>query len=89
MTTMLSQLLSLKKKIRQDSKENDNMFDLEAYGVVGFILLIISIIVIRIGVVIVVAGATASYLGLTGILWWCSAIVIFLLINGLISALSK
>lgn len=89
MTTMLSQLLSLKKKIRQDSKENDNMFDLEAYGVVGFILLIISIIVIRIGVVIVVAGAIASYLGLTGILWWCSAIVIFLLINGLISALSK
>ena len=86
---MLSQLLSLKKKIRQDSKENDNMFDLEAYGVVGFILLIISIIVIRIGVVIVVAGAIASYLGLTGILWWCSAIVIFLLINGLISALSK
>ena len=86
---MPSQLLSLKKKIRQDSKENDNMFDLEAYGVVGFILLIISIIVIRIGVVIVVAGAIASYLGLTGILWWCSAIVIFLLINGLISALSK
>ena len=86
---MLSQLLSLKKKIRQDSKENDNMFDLEAYGVVGFILLIISIIVIRIGVVIVVAGAIASYLGLTGLPWWCSAIVIFLLINGLISALSK
>lgn len=86
---MLSQLLSLKKEIRQNSKENDNMFDLEAYGVVGFILLIISIIVIRIGVVIVVAGAIASYLGLTGILWWCSAIVIFLLINGLISALSK
>lgn len=65
------------------------MWDLEAYGVIGFILFIIAIIVVRIGVVIVVAGAIASYLGLTGILWWCSAIVIFLLINGLISALSK
>ena len=43
----------------------------------------------RIITTFVVAGAIASYLGLTGILWWCSAIVIFLLINGLISALSK
>ena len=65
------------------------MLDLEAYGVIGYILFIIAIIVIRIGVVIVVAGAIASYLGLSGILWWCSAIVIFLLINGLISALSR
>ena len=65
------------------------MLDLEAYGVIGYILFIIAIIVVRIGVVIVVAGAIASYLGLTGILWWCSAIVIFLIINGLISALSK
>lgn len=65
------------------------MMDLEAYGVIGYILFIIAIIVVRIGVVIVVAGAIASYLGLTSILWWCSAIVIFLIINGLISALSK
>ena len=65
------------------------MMDLEAYGVIGYILFIISMIVVRIGVVIVLAGAIASDLGLTGILWWCSAIVIFLLINGLISALSK
>ena len=65
------------------------MLDLEAYGVIGYILFIIAIIVVRIGVVIVVAGAIASYLGLTGILWWCSAIVIFLIINGLISSLSK
>ena len=65
------------------------MMDLEAYGVIGYILFIIAIIVVRIGVVIVVAGAIASYLGLTGMLWWCSAIVIFLIINGLISALSK
>ena len=45
------------------------MLDLEAYGVIGYILFIIAIIVVRIGVVIVVAGAIASYLGLTGILW--------------------
>ncbi len=65
------------------------MMDLEAYGIIGYILFIIAIIVIRIGVVMVVAGAIASYFGLSGILWWCSAIVIFLIINGVISALSK
>ena len=65
------------------------MMNLEEYGLIGCILFIIAIIVIRIGVVIVVAGAIASYFGLTGILWWSSAIVIFLIINGVISALSK
>ena len=62
--------------------------DLEAYGAIGVILFIIAVIVIRIFVVIVVATAIATYLGLTGIVWWCTAIVIFLIINALISKLN-
>lgn len=64
------------------------MMDLEAYGIVGYIVFIIAIICIRILAVFVVAGAIATYIGLTGILWWASAFVIFLVINALISGLS-
>ena len=63
------------------------MMDLTAYGILGYIIFIIAIVLIRIIAVIVVAGAIATYLGLTGLLWWCTAIVIFLLINALISGL--
>ena len=37
--------------------------------------------------VAVVAGAISSYVGLTGLLWWCATIVIFLVINAIISGL--
>ena len=63
------------------------MMDLEAYGILGYILFIIAIVFIRIFGVIVVAGAIATYIGLTGLLWWCATIVIFLLINAIISGL--
>ena len=63
------------------------MMDLEAYGVLGYIIFIIAIICIRIIAVFVVAGAIATYIGVTGILWWASVIVIFLLINAIISGL--
>lgn len=65
------------------------MIDLEAYGIIGVIFLIIAIICIRILAVSVVAGAIATFLGLTGILWWCTAIVIFLVINAIISGLTR
>ena len=65
------------------------MIDIEAYGVIGFILFIIAIICIRIIAVLVVAGAIATYIGVTGILWWASVIVIFLLINAIISGLKR
>ena len=63
------------------------MMDLEAYGVLGYIIFIIAIICIRIIAVFVVAGAIATYIGVTGILWWASVFVIFLLINAIISGL--
>ena len=65
------------------------MMDLEAYGVLGYIIFIIAIICIRIIAVFVVAGAIATYIGVTGILWWASVIVIFLLINAIISGLKR
>ena len=63
------------------------MMDLEAYGVLGYIIFIIAIICIRIIAVFVVAAAIATYIGVTGILWWASVIVIFLVINAIISGL--
>lgn len=65
------------------------MMDLEAYGILGYIIFIIAIVFIRIFAVLVVAGAIATYIGLTGILWFASVIVIFLVINALISGLSR
>jgi len=64
------------------------MLDLEAYGIIGYFLLIIGIILVRIIAVIIVAGVIATYIGLTGLLWWAAVIVIFLIINAIISGLS-
>lgn len=60
------------------------MMDLTTYGILGYLLLIILIVFIRVFAVIIVAGAIASYLGLSGILWWAAAIVIFMVINAII-----
>lgn len=65
------------------------MMDLTAYGVVGYIILIIAVVCIRILAVFIVAGAIATHFGLTGILWWASSIVMFLLINAVISKLTS
>ncbi len=65
------------------------MTDLTAFSLLEYAALIIAIICIRILTVFVVAGAIATYIGLAGILWWASAIVIFLLINAVISGLSR
>ena len=65
------------------------MMDLEAYGVLGYIIFIIAIICIRVLAVFVVAGAIATYIGLTGLLWFATTIVIFLIINALISGLQR
>ena len=65
------------------------MIDLETCGIITFILFIFAILFIRIFAVFVVAGAISTFMGLSGILWWCSAIVIFLLINAIISRLGE
>ena len=63
------------------------MLDLETYGIIGYFAVVLFIILIRIIAVAVVAGAISSYVGLTGLLWWCATIVIFLVINAIISGL--
>ena len=65
------------------------LMDLEACGILGYIIFIIAIILFRIIAVMIVAGAIATYIGLNGLLWWCFAFVIFLVINAIISGLSK
>ena len=61
--------------------------DVDVLGAIGLIGLIILIIVIELAVVMIVAGWIASLLGVSGILWWCVAIIVFLLINGVLGAL--
>lgn len=50
------------------------MLDLETYGIIGYFAFVLFIILIRIIAVAVVAGAISSYVGLTGLLWWCATI---------------
>ena len=50
----------------------------------GAIVIIVVLILIRIVAVILVAGYIATALGVTGVIWWAVAIVLFLLINGII-----
>lgn len=65
------------------------MMDIESYGVLGFILFILFLIFVRFFAVMMVAGAISTFIGLNGLLWWCSSIVIFLIINAIISGFSK
>ncbi len=56
------------------------------------ILGIISIIVIWciiFGALMLVAGFVATTLGLTGVMWWAMAIVIFLLLTGFLSLINR
>lgn len=50
----------------------------------GIIVTVVVLILIRIVAVILVAGYIATGLGVTGVMWWAVAIVLFLLINGII-----
>ena len=50
----------------------------------GAIVIIVILILIRLVAVILVAGYIATALGVTGVIWWAVAIVLFLVINGII-----
>ena len=50
----------------------------------GIIITVVVLILIRLVAVILVAGYIATALGVTGVIWWAVAIVLFLLINGII-----
>lgn len=50
----------------------------------GIIVTVVALILIRLVAVILVAGYIATALGVTGVIWWAVAIVLFLVINGII-----
>ena len=59
------------------------------FGILAVVCLVILLLVVEIGAVMLVAGFVASYLGLTGVLWWAVALVVFLLINGVLGVLFR
>lgn len=63
--------------------------DLEFLGVSGFIALIVTVIVVVLVAIALTAGAIASWLGLSGVLWWAVSIVLFLLISGILAMISR
>ena len=63
--------------------------DLEFLGVIGFIALIITVIVVVLVAIALTAGAIATWLGLSGVLWWAVSIVLFLLISGILTMISN
>ena len=62
---------------------------LDDLGIFALLALIIVVLVVEFAVVAIVAGFIASWFGVSGILWWAIAIVVFLLINGILSALAR
>jgi len=63
--------------------------DWDVLGVIGLICLIAVILIVEFAIVWIVAGLIASMLGLTGLYWWCVAIVVFLFINAVFGALNR
>ena len=55
----------------------------------GIIVTVVVLILIRLVAVILVAGYIATALGVTGVIWWAVAIVLFLLINGIIGLILR
>ena len=53
------------------------------------IILIIVVWCIVLGAFILVAGFVATTLGLTGVMWWAVAIVVFLLLAGISSMINR
>lgn len=63
---------------------------LEVGGILGIILIIIFLIFIPVIATIILGCYIAStVLGLTGIVWWCFLIIFYLIIMGIIGALSR
>ena len=60
---------------------------IEEFGIVALLLFVIVILVVEVLVIAVVAGWVASCLSVTGMLWWCVAIFIFIFINAILGAL--
>ena len=54
--------------------------DIFDYGIGIIILILVMVIVVEFFVVWTVSSYLATYLGATGIVWWCISIVVFMVI---------
>jgi len=63
--------------------------DTDLLGVATLITIVFIVICIEIIVVWTVASYLATLLGASGFVWWCIAIVTFLIINGLLGAVAS
>ena len=62
---------------------------LAGLGIIGVIIVLLLLFCIEILAIIIVAGWLASLMGLSGILWWAVAILLFIVINGVLSLLFR
>lgn len=60
------------------------MIDISDFGIIATVFVVFFLIIVEVVAVILVAGYIATCLGLTGVIWWAVAIVLFLVINGII-----
>jgi hypothetical protein len=63
--------------------------DTDLLGVATLITIVFIVICIEIIVVWTVASYLATLLGANGFVWWCIAIVVFLLLNGVLGAIGR
>ncbi len=63
--------------------------DFETIIAISGVCLIIAIYICILVAFMLVAGLVASTLGLTGVLWWAVAIVVFLLLAGILSMINR
>ena len=63
--------------------------DYSIYGILTLIAIAIFIALVPIIAVIILVTYVASYIGLTGLVWWAFVIVGFIVVNGLIGALLR
>lgn len=63
--------------------------DLETYGLIGIIIIVLVIAFIEVVLTWIVATVIASFLGLNGISWWAFVIVTFFFINAVFNFLYK
>lgn len=63
--------------------------DIGDYGLLSIFIIAIAVLIFELVIVIIVASAFATFLGVSGILWWAVAILTFLIINGVLGALRR
>ena len=53
------------------------------------VIIITILVVVVFGAFVIVSGALATYVGLSGVNWWAGAIVTFLLLTGIVLMINR